>query len=211
MFNTVNLASALSSLTLLRMPHPTRITPPDILAAARKLLEVGGQDALTMRAVARELGVSAPALYFHYESREDLLRQLTADGLLQFGRYLSEAVAGEPDPERSIHRMADAYAQFAFERPQLFVLLFGPCPEDRLVDPAIAEGASAPLLEAVAKLVPPERVLSIAQALWSLAHGYATLALAAQFRLGGEPQQAMHEALELLLAGLRLAERTAER
>lgn len=164
-----------------------------------------------MRAVARQLGVSAPSLYFYFESREDLLRQLTADGLLEFGRYLSSAVSDVPDPERRLHAMADAYAQFAFEHRELFVLLFGPCPEDRLVDPAIAEQASAPLLEAVAELVPEKDVLGLSQALWSLAHGYATLALAAQFRLGGTPQQAVHHVIDLLLAGLRLAEHAAER
>jgi AcrR family transcriptional regulator len=195
----------MSSLTVLVMPHPTRIAPSDILATALRLFERDGQDGLTMRALARELGVSAPSLYFHVESREDLLRQLTREGLLDFGRVLGGAVAGEPDPARRIHLMADAYAAFAFEHPQLFVLLFGPCPEERLVEPAIGEQASAPLLETVAELAPAEDVLAISQALWSLAHGYATLAMAAQFRLGGEPRAAMHHAIDLLLAGLRVA------
>lgn len=156
-----------------------------------------------MRALARELHVSAPSLYFHVESREDLLRQLTRDGLVDFGRSIGDAVADEPDPARRVHLMADAYADFAFEHPQLFVLLFGPCPEERLVEPHIAEQASAPLLETLAELVPTEQVLGVSQALWSLAHGYSTLALAAQFRMGGEPRAAMHRGIELLMAGLR--------
>lgn len=158
-----------------------------------------------MRALARELGVSAPSLYFHVESREDLLRQLTEDGLLEFGRFLAESVRGIEDPRARLHALADAYAEFAFGNPQLFVLLFGPCPEERLVDPSIAEKASAPLLETLAEIVPAHRVIPLSQALWSLAHGYATLALAAQFRLGGEPGAAMHEGVELLLAGLGVA------
>src|SRR5690606_4521899 len=107
------------------------------------------------------------------------------------------------DPEARLHRMADAYAAFAFEHPRLFSLLVGICPEDRLVDPAIAEQASAPLLETLAELVPETDVLPVSQALWSLAHGYATLALAAQFRLGGDPAAALHQGLDLLLAGIR--------
>lgn len=158
-----------------------------------------------MRALARELGVSAPSLYFHVESREDLLRQLTWDGLLEFGHFIAGAVKEVTDPSQRIHALADAYADFAFRNPQLFVLLFGPCPEDRLVEPSIAEEASAPLLQTLAALVPEEHVVPISQALWSLAHGYATLALAAQFRIGGDPRAAMHQGLELLLAGLRVA------
>lgn len=187
------------------MPHPPRIEPAQIATTALRLLERDGADGLTMRALARELGVSAPSLYFHVESREDLLRQLTHQGLLDFGSVIGDAIAGEPDPAARIHLMADAYATFAFEHPQLFVLLFGPCPEERLVEPEIAEQASAPLLETLAELVPADQVLAVSQALWSLAHGYSTLALAAQFRLGGEPRAAMHQGIDLLLAGLRIA------
>lgn len=192
----------MSRLTVLIMPHPARIDPEAIAATALALLERNGEDGLTMRALARELGVTAPSLYFHVESREDLLRQLTHDGLLAFGKALAEATASESDAPMRIHRMADAYAAFAFEHPRLFVLLFGPCPDDRLVDPVIAEQASAPLLETLAELVPEAEVLPISQALWSLAHGYATLALAAQFRLGGDPLAAMHTGIDLLLSGL---------
>ncbi len=191
---------------MLDVAHPTKLNHEAVLQAARHLLEEHGPDGLTMRAIGRDLGVAAPSLYFHVESRDDLLRILTTEGLLEFGEHLGDATAGEPDPGRRIHLMADAYAEFAAEHPQLFVLLFGPCPEDRLVDPAVAADASEPLLSAIAELVPQERVLSISQALWSLAHGYATLSLAAQFRLGGTPKEAMHEAIDLLLAGLRVAE-----
>ncbi len=191
---------------MLDMPHPTKLSHTAVLQAARRLLEEHGADGLTMRALGRELGVAAPSLYFHVESRDDLLRMMTTEGLLEFGTHLGAATAGEPDPGRRIHLMADAYAEFAAEHPQLFVLLFGPCPADRLVDPAVAAEASEPLLAALAELVPAERVLNISQALWSLAHGYSTLSLAAQFRLGGTPQEAMHEAIDLLLAGLGVAE-----
>lgn len=155
-----------------------------------------------MRAIARKLGVSAPSLYFHFESRDDLLRQLTEGGLLEFGRFLAGASADIPNPEERLHRMADAYAEFAFQHPQLFVLLFGPCPDERLADPLVAAQASAPLLDTVAEFVPGGRVLDISQGLWSLVHGYATLTLAAQFRLGGDPRRALHTAIDLMLAGL---------
>jgi AcrR family transcriptional regulator len=187
------------------MPQPARVTPDQLLAAARTLLEHEGIDGLTMRALARHLGLAAPSLYFHVESREDLLRLLTQRGLLDFSEYLGGEIADVADPREKLHLLADAYARFAAANPQLFVLLFGPCPEERLVSPTLAEAASAPLLDALAELVPAEQVVSVSQALWSLTHGYTTLSLANQFRLGGAPGEAMHEAIDLLLAGLRVA------
>ena len=187
------------------MPHPAKLEPTRILAAARTLLEVDGQSGLTMRALARELGVAAPSLYLYVESREDLLRQLTREGLLEFGRYLSSAIEGIADPSARIHQLADSYAEFASDNPQLFALLFGPGPDERLVDPAIAAEASAPLLETLADLAPADQVLNVGQGLWSLVHGFATLSLAEQFRLGGEPRAAMHHAIDLLISGLHLA------
>ena len=188
------------------MPQPARISLDQLLSAAQGLLESHGIDGLTMRALARRLDVAAPSLYFHVESREDLLRLLTERGLRAFSDHLASAVAAVADPRERLHILADAYATFAAANPQLFVLLFGPCPEERLVDPAVAEAASAPLLDALAEVVPAEQVLSISQALWSLAHGYTTLALSGQFRLGSDPRAAVHQGLDFLLAGLPVAE-----
>ena len=100
--------------------------------------------------------------------------------------------------------MADAYASFAFASPQLFSLIFGPCPDERRAEDEAAAAAAEPLLAAVAELVPEDDVLDIAQAFWSLVHGYTTLALSDQFRMGGDPRRAIHRAVDYLMAGIRL-------
>jgi hypothetical protein len=101
--------------------------------------------------------------------------------------------------------MADAYAGFAFASPQLFTLMFGPCPEERRAEADAAEAAARPLLAAVSDLVPAEDVLDVARAFWSLVHGYATLALSEQFQMGGDPRKAIHRAVDYLLGGLDAA------
>lgn len=173
-----------------------------IVAAARGLLEEHGIEGLSMRELARRLEVRAPSLYFHVEGRDDLIRLLTTGGLRELGGMLTAADRARAGPGDRLHAMADAYASFAFASPQLFSLIFGPCPEERRAEDEAAAAASVPLLSAVGELVEPGDVLDIGQAFWSLVHGYTTLALSDQFRMGGDPRRAIHRAVDYLLAGI---------
>ncbi|MBI5946887.1 MAG: TetR/AcrR family transcriptional regulator [Chloroflexi bacterium] len=187
------------------MPHNPRISLDAVLAAARDLLETRGAEGVTMREVARRLGVSAPSLYFHVESRDDLLRGVITAGLreLEAGQ-VAATTAGSPGA--ALHALADAYLAFASANPALYSLIMGPCPEERMADGEVAAAASAPLLRTVGEIVPPGRVLAISQVFWALVHGFTSLIIAEQFRLGGDPPAAMHEAVDLLLAGLGVVE-----
>jgi AcrR family transcriptional regulator len=184
------------------MPHPPRISSESIAAAARELIEEGGIEGLSMRELARRLDVRAPSLYFHVEGRDDLIRLLTTEGLRELGDMLTAADRAAAGPGPRLHAMADAYASFGFASPQLFSLIFGPCPDERRAEDEAAAAASQPLLSAVSELVPPEDVLDVAQAFWSLVHGYTTLALSDQFRMGGDPRRAIHRSVDYLLAGI---------
>ena len=100
--------------------------------------------------------------------------------------------------------LAAAYVNFARTNPQLFTLIFGPC-EDELVDEAAGEAASAPVLEFAIGLVGPARALFLAQALWSLVHGYTVLSLAQQFRQNPDSASGFEYSLDLLLGGVAVA------
>ena len=186
------------------MPHPARLEHASILTAALRLLESSGPDGLTMRALARELHVSAPSLYFHVESRDDLIHQLIADGFHRFSATQREA-SGPGTLRKRSQRLAHAYITFAEREPQLFTLIFGPCSEDVQVDIRLAEAASAPLLELAAEAVGESQALFLAGGIWSLVHGYVVLRLAAQFRMNPDHEAAFLYALDLLLAGAQLA------
>ena len=71
-----------------RKPGP-QLTREDIVQAAAQLLNRDGYDRLTMRGVAGELGVQAPALYWHVKSKEDL-------GLLLFDHLIADLDYGAP-------------------------------------------------------------------------------------------------------------------
>ena len=185
---------------MLGMPHPARISLDDILHVARRLLEASGPDGLTMRAVARELRVSAPSLYFHVESREDLLAQLIDLGLKEFGPMMRDTAEAPGTFRERVGALAAAYLGFAQANPQLFTLVFGPCDESSYPHHA-GDEAAEPVVALAAELVGPDRAMFLAEALWSLVHGYTVLRLANQFRLNPHHEVGFQLALDALLAG----------
>jgi AcrR family transcriptional regulator len=181
------------------MPHPTRIRRDDLLDRAFELLSEEGAEGVSMRELARRLGVSAPSLYFHVESRDDLLRELIASALTELGGRLDAAGQRTGGVRARLRGMARAYIEFAEESPHRFALVFGPCPVDRRPDDDLGARASESLLRVSAELVGPARSLFFAEALWSLVHGYTTLRLAEQFRLNPDHEAGFWYSLDLLI------------
>jgi AcrR family transcriptional regulator len=73
-------------------------TSQEIVQTARKLLVEQGVPAVSLRAIAREMGMTAPALYRYYDSHEELLRHVVADIFTELAAYLHTAIkAAERD------------------------------------------------------------------------------------------------------------------
>ncbi|MEX0783447.1 MAG: TetR/AcrR family transcriptional regulator [Dehalococcoidia bacterium] len=181
------------------MPHPSRINRQDLLSTASALLERAGAEGVSMRELGRQLGVSAPSLYFHVESRDDLFRELIGRGLEELGERLERAGASAGTARERVHAMATAYLGFAEESPQLFALVFGPCTPERQPDVSLGERASAPVLALGAELVGEESALFFTEALWSMVHGYTLLRLAGQFRINPNHEAGFRYSLDLLV------------
>ncbi len=99
-----------------------------ILDVSLKLGTELGEEGLTMRAIARGLGVSATALYQHYESKAAILRELRTKGMEQLNAYLAPAF-DEPDPVQQLRRNAELYLRFSREHPWMYHLI-NDTPED---------------------------------------------------------------------------------
>ncbi|MBB5960516.1 AcrR family transcriptional regulator [Saccharothrix tamanrassetensis] len=116
-------------------------TERDIRRQARALLVARGRDAVTLRAIARELGITAPALYRYYDSREDLLHQLADDICTDLARELDADLARIPsdDVTEQVYAVCRGFRRWALAHPQEFALVFastettlGGCgPDDR--------------------------------------------------------------------------------
>jgi AcrR family transcriptional regulator len=156
-----------------------------VLAAAETILEREGVDSLTLRAVARAVGVSHTAPKNHFGDLEGLLSELAALGYRRYGEVLAAAmdVAGA-DPRARMRAMGRAYVGFARAHPGLFILMFRGERLD-MTRPALrdaVESARAALRHAAMSSAPvtrqtPLQLAARATASWALVHGFAMLLL----------------------------------
>ncbi|MGC4940922.1 TetR/AcrR family transcriptional regulator [Kribbella sp. DT2] len=100
-------------------------TVAEIKAAARKLLVEGGASAVGLRAVARELGLSAPALYRYFASHEDLISAVVADLYDELTAYLVAERDTSGDLGEQLFLVAGGLRTWALKHPAEFGLLFG--------------------------------------------------------------------------------------
>jgi AcrR family transcriptional regulator len=156
-----------------------------VLAAAEIILEREGVDSLSLRAVARAVGVSHTAPKNHFGDLEGLLSELAALGYRRYGEVLAAAmdVAGA-DPRARMRAMGRAYVGFARAHPGLFILMFRGERLD-MTRPALrdaVESARAALRHAAMSSAPvteqtPLQLAARATASWALVHGFAMLLL----------------------------------
>ena len=149
-----------------------------LIQAAETILKRDGLNALTLRAAAREAGVSHAAPAYHFGDLTGLLSELAAEGFRRFAAQINEAVTA-PDARR--WDGARAYVAFATEQPALFQLMFR---SDRLEEsrPSLVEGRVQLLkLLAASRDVPAEQpsIDQLGKMLggWSLIHGFTSLLL----------------------------------
>jgi AcrR family transcriptional regulator len=97
-------------------------TEDALLRAAESLLERGGPDAVTTRAVCDAVNVGAPTLYYRYGDKNGLLDALVAKGVKAF---LKRKQAGRDTDDALADLISgwESFIGFALERPQLFRLM----------------------------------------------------------------------------------------
>ena len=101
----------------------------DILAAAAALLEqTGNEEAVTLRAVAREVGISAPSIYSHFPDREAIVEAVVDGAFADFNAAIEDAanaaIAAGAGPRERVRAGCAAYLRFAAERPNRYRLMF---------------------------------------------------------------------------------------
>lgn len=101
-------------------------TIEEIKATAVRLLRENGPD-LRFADIAREMGMTAPALYRYFSDRDELLSALMVDGFAEMSAALGTALDSVPpdDLASRIRAAAAAYRAFAKADPSRFSLLFG--------------------------------------------------------------------------------------
>ncbi|MGV1872668.1 TetR/AcrR family transcriptional regulator [Agrobacterium rosae] len=154
-----------------------------LLDAAEAILDRDGIDGLTLRAAAREAGVSHGAPAHHFGDLSGLLTELAASGFVRLRETVLTEVAeaaGQADPSAYTTTLGRGYIRFARAHPGVFLLMFR---SERLnwCSPSlsVAGPAAFALLSSRAsgetEKVSDFEELIVASTRWSLMHGLATL------------------------------------
>jgi AcrR family transcriptional regulator len=98
----------------------------EIVDGALALIEREGTDeAVTLRAVAREVGIAAPSIYAHFEDRSAIMLAVVARVFDELTAAISSQVAGAgDDPVEQLVAGCEAYVAFGLERPARYRVLF---------------------------------------------------------------------------------------
>jgi AcrR family transcriptional regulator len=143
-------------------------TVQEIKAAALEQLAEGGPAGLSLRAVARAVGMTVQSLYHYFDSRDALLTALVIDGhraLSAAVLHAAEASRGRPHAER-LFAASNAYRHWALANRPAFLLLYGtpvpgyePPPREQVIEAAVS--LAVPFLDAVFDGWTPEQLAAI--------------------------------------------------
>src|SRR5215469_5336282 len=97
----------------------------DIIEAARQILaETGTREELTLRGVARRVGIAATSIYLHFPDIEHLAVAATAQTFADLTAAAAVAAAGISDPGQALLARCRAYCHFGLEHPGHYRVMF---------------------------------------------------------------------------------------
>lgn len=200
--------------------------PRALVTAAVELIRRDGPDAISLREVARAVGVNHTAAYRHFEDKSALLAAVAEQGFDTLATRMEAAVgapakrdagspkAGAPAAD-GLRALGATYLAFALESPAHYRVMFGPRLNESGRFPALEAAISravAPLVEVVRGGIDrgelrPGRALDLGMSFWTLTHGYTSLVLARRIRVKSPAAAAAYfeTVLRPLLDGLRRA------
>jgi AcrR family transcriptional regulator len=146
-----------------------------VIEATRDLAEADGWPAVTMRRLARELGVTQPVLYSAFAGRQALVDAVALDG---FGNLAAALEAVDASPSARMR----AYLDFAAANPRVYEAMFS-LPSGLAF---AADSTPGPLRRAFSGIRDafPDPDDTRAEVAWSLLHGLATLEAGGRLRAG---------------------------
>jgi AcrR family transcriptional regulator len=183
-----------------------------ICAAAVKLYERDGYEAVTLRAIAAEMGRSQALPYRYFKNKEHIFAALRAKCFDRLTALMTEVISGIDSPILRLHAMAQAFIAFAKSQPSEYRLMFSlsqPDPTDfpelhaaRLRSLASLQSAYQ---EAVTAGLVPGDAATGAHVTWASVHGLLSLHLAGQLTIGRTLEELIQPMLDTLFGPRLLA------
>ncbi|MBX3189658.1 MAG: TetR/AcrR family transcriptional regulator [Labilithrix sp.] len=176
--------------------RPTRDLRRAILDRSLELVDKKGLDALSMREVARRLGVTHGAPYYHFKDRSSIVAALVEEGLAILAGMLEAAAREHEDPRAAFEACGRRYVAFAIAHPAYFRVMFRPelvgrehrASIDRAATQAFAVLQGVVVRCHAAGLSTGVDARALALTGWSTAHGLAALCLDGPLASKGDPK-----------------------
>jgi AcrR family transcriptional regulator len=181
-----------------------------LVEQAAKLVQAEGHLTITVREVARRIGVSNTAAHYHFRTREALLAAVATRGFEQMTAALEAAMQGATDARSRLGQIGDAYVRHALARGRTYQLMFSADTATRDAYPelrAASDRMFALLVDAIREgqetgLVRGGPPVDAALVAWSAAHGFASLALERRLILPGLQGRESGELAGVVLRGV---------
>jgi AcrR family transcriptional regulator len=189
-----------------RRGEGTRLRAEILRAAAALLEQSGSEESVTLRAVARSVGIAPPSIYAHFPDRETIIDAVIDEAFGELTAELGRVIDPADDPVGQLLAGCAAYLEFAKRQPNRYRVLFQ---RQELSGPGagftpVRESSFRYLANAVQLCIDSGRSASTdafgdACAIWVALHGYATLS-SDLCSFPWPPEQAMRDRIVLGLA-----------
>lgn len=163
----------------------------EVQVLAWEQINEAGTSALSLKAIATKMGMTAPALYRYYASRDELLTQLILGTYQDLAELVESAAVRQPFAAQRIAAIAQAMRSWAVANPQRYLLLYGTPVPGYHAPPeatALAQRIFAPILAGFTDLLAgseanslERRVFDTSITFWTRMHGVLSLELAGHF------------------------------
>jgi AcrR family transcriptional regulator len=156
-----------------------------LIAQGRSELETLGPNELSLRRLAKMVGVSSAASVRHFSDKAEFLAALAADGFRELAGIRRRIISAGGDSLSIAYRMMNAYVEFADANKGLFALMVGPRLIDRDAYPELSQAGNesfsdfAGAISAYAEECgwTAESLAFVTHGAWAMEHGLATLIL----------------------------------
>lgn len=183
-------------------PYPVQTNRETIIENARALIESDGVENLSLGDLASALGVKAPSLYRHIESKNALLNAVIEQTFVKLFQAYDEALAnaGE-DPTEKLLSMARAQYTFAHANPNTYMLAYAAQDPELRADPNLLLERAITIQKIISQISGEQKSLTALRGLLALVHGFTMLELNGQLQRGGDLSLTLEETVRAYLHG----------
>lgn len=180
-------------------------------AADRLLVETGDEEAVSVRAIAREVGVAPPSIYLHFPDKRGLLHAVCERHFADLDAATVAAASTGADEIEALREAGRAYVAWGVENPEPYRIIFmtrrADAPPFRVDEPTAGAAAFRHALEAVERAMASghlatDEPLLVATGWWALLHGVTSLVISTPGFPAVGLDRLLDHALDAWLAGV---------